>query len=335
MGAARYRAVRLASRRVIHGRVLTGCALAAVLVAACGDGDDAEVRRQPSVECTPLERKGPVVVRPRWSEGDTRQVEVTKSRTDSAEPESGGEYTTRAVVEVLDVGRSGTTLRWSNEDLVLPPMASQFDEDAQDHLAETMSDLEVEYRTDADGAFRRALNVPALRAYANDLFDAIVEWSGGDSDGTEPTDARRLRELFTSDAFVQSALIEDIIVLHGLYGAVLRPGEPVTAGSELPNPFGGLPIPARTTAELVTPRDGHGCAQIHADVVPRRAAIMRLIRDVGVAGTEAPGGVDLRVRQRIDATYDPGSGWIVEAAATKMADVADRHRRDRTVVSVR
>lgn len=320
-----------------------GAAIAAVVLAVvasgCGEDDEktgAITVKPPAVRCTPQPagERGGVAIRPKWSAGDTRRVTIERTREDNGgEAPIGG--ATTAEVEVLKASRGGAELRWVTGDMELLLGDRELPDEVLDELKKAMSDITVEYSTDRDGAFRKVENLPEMRSQLETMLSTL-ERLGGDDPGFAQA-MQATRQVMESDAFIETAGIEQPGLLHSAYGIELSQGEALTGETELPNPLGGPPIPATSEFELVSARDANGCVAVsgHVDAEPEALRKYLVEGMERLSGREIPEAEiqGMRLRQEIEYAYDPGSGWIARAEARKLVSVADRRRTDRTVLT--
>ena len=204
-------------------------------------------------------------------------------------------------------------------------------------LKQAAGEFRVVYSTDRDGAFEKVRNVPALRAQVQHTLAVLDQLGKEDPKLGKAVDATC--ELVLSEAFIQSALVKDILSLHGAYGLKLSAGKPLTLPYELANPFGGEPLPARARIELVDAQDAAGCAAIQIEVLPDADAIRDAVLDgLSATGRAAPSAAELAgftVRNMLRYRYDPTSGWVVRAELRQLIKAGGRSRTDRTVISSR
>lgn len=317
-------------------------ALAAGLVGGgCGGGDDdrggaQEAKSPPAVRCTPAPAGSkPVLVKARWKRGEKRRVTIEKSR------EEGGREG-RAVIPgsltVMTAGRGGASLRLTMSEPVALFVAGQEALGALNELADALEPVTIDYSAAADGTFGEVRNLPSLRDQFERSMD-VIEREGG-TGGVPPEQSQAVRQLLTSDDFIQAAAITEPSLLHNPYGIEFEPGEAFTAPYELANPFGGEPILGSATFELARAPDRNGCLKIDAEIRPDPEELRRVL--VEAVGRLAPPDQqpnvrelldEARVSQELSFAYDRASGWIVRGEMTREISVADRSRTERTVVT--
>ena len=319
---------------------VSGVAAAVVVAtaAACGGGDDdgggsSAPPELPAARCTPASGTSKsVAVKPKWKIGDRRTVHIQKSLEDT---ERDGSFHTSATAEVrvLDADKSGALLRWTSGPISLPAAPALLGDDA-DEVAEAVDPLRIEYATDRDGIFSELANLSSLRTQVVAMLDAIAKETDKDEEVTA------LRRIAESKAFLEAAMVEDLGNLHFMYGVEVERGERVDTEYELPNPFGGDPVPSNASYTLTMLRDRDGCAVFDVTIDADSDAIARNLREGQEQLTpgEAPDESDLEgltLRHELTYAYDPGSGWIARADARKIFELGDERRTERTLIVTR
>lgn len=303
--------------------------MAALLLSGCGgDSDGAKGKPAPQARCTPApgSARG-VSIEPRWSAGDTRSITISKTRTETGvKPASSS---TTAELRVLAAGPQGSRLRWKSRDVVLP--SDQVPEQDRQRLKDFAQGFEVIYTTDRDGAYGAKQNVPQIRRQLTKVLDVLDEGTAADS---------RTRSIVLSDAFIQNAVVKEIKVLHSAYGLKLKQGEPQPIAGQIPNPFGGVAVIARGTAELVETRDDAGCAVVELDVRPAADALAQsLAASLGRGSKKAASAIvkrgQISVHDTSRFTYDPGSGWPVRVDSTRSATIGSKSQSEVIVIRTR
>ena len=312
-------------------------ALVALGLGACGGDDDgggsSEPPKEPVARCTPAPANAKsITVKPKWKIGDRRTVTILKSRedTDLDEPVL---IEGSAQVQVIDTGSKGSSLRWQGGVESFPAGVVLLDAEDVSEVNEQVDPLRIEYATDSDGAIDQVGNLSSLRTQVSAILSALAEASGEEQ-------IESFRRVAESDAFLQTAMIEDPTVLHFMYGIKAKRGETVEGEYELPNPFGGDPFPSTARYTLTTPRDRSGCAVFDVRIDADDDAIPRILKHA--VGQLAPGESidesdldDLDLRHEMSFSYDPGSGWLARAELKKIVTAAKRRRTDRTLIVTR
>jgi hypothetical protein len=308
-------------------------------IAAGGCGEDkqggAKTTKEPVVRCTPAGSAKKVAFHPKFRAGQKRVISIAKTRRVSNRPKEL-RSTATAELRVLSGGPKRASMRWTAGEVVLPLVGGELPAEAMDELEAEAGRTVIEYDTDEFGDFGEVRNLADLRIQATGTVNALERIASGDAEVSELV--RATRELVQSDSFIQTVLVEDVGLLHGIYGVELVLGKPQNGPSEVPNPFGGRAIPATVSLKLVTARDANGCAvaELVSDPDPK------LLVDRLVEGARRFGGTldrsqfaSFKVQHRVRYTYDPGSGWVVRTEATKDVRAPGGTRLDRTVVTSR
>ena len=317
-------------------------ALVVIGLGACGGDDDDDggggsdaAPKEPVARCTPAGNPKSIAIKPKWKIGDRRTVEIQKSREDT-ELDEPVHVDGTAQVQVIDTGSKGSSLRWQAGAASFPSAVVLAEEGELGKIEEDLDPLRIEYATDADGAVEAVGNLSSLRTQVSAMLTALGEAAGEDEESLA-----NLRRVVESDAFLQTAMIEDPATLHSLYGVTLARGETISGEYELPNPFGGEPIPSTASYTLTTPRDRSGCAVIRATIDADDDALPKILRE-GIGQVSPSGDApdesefdDLTLRHEMSFSYDPGSGWVARADVRKTITSGERKRTDRTLLVTR
>lgn len=316
----------------------------AVVVGACGGGTAGDQRgtgvaaqgSAPAAagRCTaPAGAVTDFTAAPGWKVGDKRVFTISKQSERDGHAQDKGTGT--ATVTVL-AGSPGQPwhLRWEAKTRAVD-VGALVAAGADTKLVNKLADLSlfmVEYSTDAAGAFVRVENLDEVRRQAEAMVDALTPVLVDALHQGEEV-AASARRLLLSDAFLQSTLVEDVLVLHGLYGLALKPGQVTEFSWPLPNPFGGDPFPATARAEVDGQPDADGCLPVELVVIPEPGPLGQILagsRDARPSGERAAGAVD--VVNTLRFRYDAGSGWIRSVAMESRIRMGDRSRIDTTVI---
>ena len=322
---------------LVWGARVAVAAVTVTTAAACGGGDDGDGRttppKEPAARCTPAgSASKSITVKPKWKIGDRRAVHIQKSLEDT-ELDTPVHSWGSAELRVVESDRSGALLRWTSGPVSFPAATLLVPGNAGE-IAEDVDPLRIEYATDRDGVVSEIGNLSSLRTQVAAMLDAIAEHTDRDDEVTA------LRRIAESDAFLQTAMVEDLGNLHFLYGITVEPGETVRGEYELPNPFGGDPVPSALSYTLTTPRDRSGCAVFDATLDADPDAIAKQFEQgFGQLGQgdslDASELEGMRLRHELSFSYDPGSGWIARADARKIIELRERRRTERTLMITR
>lgn len=312
----------------------------AILAAACGGGgDDDSTPPVAASKCTPVgAADAPVEIVSRWATGDVQPFTLTTTREDAVNPSRNGTGTTTLEVRVMEAGDDGSRLAWESGDTIVDLGAELgADEQAAFEELSELGRFSIEYSTDQSGAFDLVENLDALRSQVERII-AKLEELGGDAPELAES-AAAMRDVMLSDTFLQTSLVENVLIFHGAYGLVLEPDETITTPDELPNVLGGRPFPATSSVAVLTPRDGDGCAVVEVIVTPEPDAAAEILTEtltelVGEDDSEAM-AEELRgftIRNTIRYVYDPTSGWMVRVEAEQVIEIGAARRLERKVI---
>ena len=314
---------------------LVAAGLAAAAIAGCGDDDGGagggDAPKPAAVRCTPAPAgTRELAIEPKFRADDRRTVTIEKSREDSRRVEPL-RATGEAKLRVLEGGPRKAVLRWETDAISLP-IPENVEASDVERIKAVTEDIAIEYATDSAGQLATLRNIAELKRATGRVLDEMEKL---DVKLAAAVDA--LRPLLQSDQTLQATMTGDAALLHGAYGMRLEEGRPLDTPYELPNPFGGEPIPAEATFELKEIRDVSGCAVVELRVDPDVEAVEGILRELAErAGGPPPSESDLRGYRLSSATrfiYDPGSGWIVRSEATRDISIKGISRKDRTVLT--
>lgn len=300
--------------------------------------------------CTPLAgvaEGDEVSVAAQWKPGDGRDFTITRERARAADdlPDDLS-YRTDVRVEVVDVGPDGTTMRWrqSGEGLFESASLDEVMGQLGTRLLERLEDLTVDYSLDADGRFEKVINREAIRGYLERMMAFMKDVAG---DGAERKVLDRvvemMRPVVLADGFIDTAVAQHIITFHGPYGVTLSGAGTRELDDELPNPFGGQPIGATSSFEVLTPQDPQGCLRLRMVTAAKPGALSAITDTLaGATGLnpaareklrESAKGMTLRGEHRW--VIDPTTSWPVSIESTKTTADPDTTNTDTTIIEAK
>jgi hypothetical protein len=299
--------------------------------------------------CTPLQTAAgsdKVSVVARWKPGDSRDFTISRQRKNSARPEfDDASYQTDVQVKVVGVTETGAAMEWrqSGKGLFQSSLSGAMGQQAT-RLLDRLEDFTVEYSLDENGQFEAVTNRDAIRAYVERMITWMKEVAG---DGAERKIIDRvveiMRPIMMADGFIDTAVAQPIITFHAPYGLTLSPAQGGELDDQFPNPFGGAPIPATSSFEVLTPQDPRGCLRLRMVIVAKPGALSAVTDSLaGATGLDA----EAREKLRQSATemtlhgehrwvLDPSAGWPVRVESTKTTQDSDTTNTDVTVIEAK
>jgi hypothetical protein len=194
-----------------------------------------------------------IQIRPRFAAGDTFQLEVTRSREDSAQ--SRLNYTARMPVDVrvISADKTGFVVDWHPGDGTVEGEA------ANDPGLEAANDIigNAHFRLalDPDGSFIRVMNEAELAPKFQAMVDLILKEAEATLSADQAKTARTLVQQILAPANLIGIAARDAQQYLSMYGADLRPGQLIEVPIEQPSPVGGgnLPAVVRIRMDSATP----------------------------------------------------------------------------------
>lgn len=189
-----------------------------------------------------------VQIRPRLLPGEDFELEVTKSRTDTANPKANYTSRTPVTVRVVAVGPAAVVIDW------MPGATTVTGAVAADPVMQTASrilgNVMLRISLEPDGTYRKLINQTEVVAKLREAVDYIMAEA---QRGMKPADAERadalLRAVFTP-ANLANMATRDPQTYVAMYGAELDVATTVEQPLEQANPFGGEPLAATLRVRL-------------------------------------------------------------------------------------
>lgn len=218
--------------------------------------DRAIERPGPPIACTPAPTDMVSVwMAPIWQVGDIRELIQYKQRIDSRSPEVVGFSETPIRLQVLAADDATVTFEWRPEvtdlsSLIQTPLAAALIGDLLDDLPPQP----IVYRIGPTVQLEAVENIHELRSYTADLYQALGKALPGLEGAAEMV-------LDLPDETLGQLLAKDVLTIHGLEGLEIGVNDAIMIDDELPNPFGGDALAAKTRIDLTDLVDSDGCVQ--------------------------------------------------------------------------
>lgn len=204
-----------------------------------------------------------------------------------------------------------------------------------DLATNTLEGRPIVFRTDTTGTPYQIANGDSLRAAIDGAVRRLAARLGPDArvllDGVRATAA--------TDAGLEAMLVADVERFHLASGNRYPVGRAVTFRSELPNPFGGPPIPALARYELRRRAPGDSLLTVEWRQTPDAEALARILVDM--LAEVAPGALRLTpaevarrfgIEERATFRLDPGTGRPEQLRYVKTVRFGDRLRTERLTI---
>lgn len=187
-----------------------------------------------------------------WRVGERLHLEMVKSQDRLTETErvSGGTMRASAEVEVLQRTPDGYLMRWRWSPFTVEGEGGP-EAQLMAHLTAIIGTTTVDLRTDTDGMPLRVENLPELMAANQRAVVALGEYlrsTGATQEQLAPV-MGMVSALLTEEVVEASSMREPQLFMLAAGGA-FRPQQRLAYQDELPNPFGGDPIPSQAWFRL-------------------------------------------------------------------------------------
>jgi hypothetical protein len=266
-----------------------------------------------------------------WQPGDAYTYELEIGTTMSL-PAGRSESTTsyRILVEVLEWTGNGYLVQWTYKDAVPPEGATDFEK----RVVEMSEGISVRYYISELGAFIDVENWEEIAQRFDAAFEGIVEEFSAEPE-LESSIGTILTAFDSKEGFVRLAM-EEIRFYHMLHGYSYRMGEPLIVEGDVENPFGGTPIHAETSMELVETDSAHHTAYLIYTRTFEPADLNRAIFET-LHGNLPEGELtdeqlaelpdfDMNIEKQF--IFHTASGWLLEAYSMRYAQAGTETRTD-------
>jgi hypothetical protein len=272
-----------------------------------------------------------VSIVPKLRAGDSFQLEVIRTRENSAQWQQNGKSTTRVNVLVLSTSADGSVIEWV-------PGATAFDnpQAARNPLvgfaSQALRDIRFQLNLNADGELLGMANQAEVAPKLKAVVDTVVR----DLAARMPEDQRKgfldvIGQVLSVDVLIASAT-RDAATYLGLNGASLAVGQAVDVDLEQPSPLGGSPIPTKFRVRMESATADS--ASLKTTTTYDAAALMRLTQSLAKqAGKPIPPG-ELAKLPTIDMAdegtyvFDRTRGLMREVKVNRRVVVGPNRRLD-------
>lgn len=180
-----------------------------------------------------------------WQVGDIVSYDVRREKTG----DQSGTLSFQLTIRVLEASDTGYLLdcQYSHLELHGPMPTNLSERELHNRIMTAMDGLRVLARASELGEFIGVVNKEEVQEHADNLFREML--------GTIPYPELRERLEQTFKAVIipeimEASAVQDVGILLFPFGVSLTLNEKVSGQTELPNPLGGPPIPAKQVVEL-------------------------------------------------------------------------------------
>lgn len=195
---------------------------------------------------------------PKWKVGDSFSLIINKKRTDIREntPPKIIQFSTQAFIKVINTHEDGSlTLSYVTDFNNLSE--NKINNEVLKDFIDENKDLEILYRVSEEGSFEEIENwkevSERIQKFTNSFGNYIQKKF--DKKIVELMSWNEMSKLLTSKQFIEQNSLKEIQYFHYLYGVSLTKEEPIKTVVYLPNNFGGNPIKANVTINLLESKD--------------------------------------------------------------------------------
>ena len=272
-----------------------------------------------------------ITVMPNLREGDTFQVELTRTRQNTTRPQQNGESRTVVTVQVISSSPDGTLLDWA-------PGETEFDNPlmAGDPLianaSEAIRGIHFRLMLNAEGELTGLANEDEVVPKLQSVVDTLVQELSGNVPAEQRQAFKNLIDQVLSPAALISSATREAEIYFSLSGVELTAGESVDADIQVPNPFGGGPLTAQFRVELksVTPDSAMLATTTVYDAEMLREMTLRLLQQTGrpPSPEEVASLPSMILSDDGQYRYDRELGLMREVIVNRRVSVAPMSRHD-------
>ncbi|MEO6135521.1 MAG: hypothetical protein ABIP35_10235 [Ginsengibacter sp.] len=179
-----------------------------------------------------------------WKKGESKifYMAHNKESYEGGELRSQFNFGYEAHVTILDSTEDSYTIQWVFE---LPAKLKENNPRYADSLT-AFNGMKMLFTTSENGEFKELINWQEVR----DAYIKMMEFSlPKKMDSTAIKILAQSKAMFNSKSMVETALIREIQLFYAPYGYSFNK-KGMSAAAELPNPFGGAPLPAVITSTI-------------------------------------------------------------------------------------
>lgn len=287
----------------------------------------------------------PVELKPLWKQGQKVRYEMTRKKTRETDGKvvGGASGRTPVDVEVIAAGGNGYVVRWKLGEMVPddPRLAGHPLAKAMTRLTDGMAvDLEI----DPDGELIGVKNWKELQETGKKIRETVLEEVEKANVPKAAIDVMRAEtdKLFASKMAVEASFTRQPSLLVIPLGHAYDPARATKADVDLPNPFGGDPIPATAEFTLKAHDPAAGLATVtfvqRPDPAKLKAVLEKTFRDLSKRLGKNPADVILPafdLTDRAEYTVETKTGWVRTVTHTRRMQTGTSVATDTTTLTRR
>ncbi len=277
----------------------------------------------------------PVAIRAAWKKGDKIDLVIEKRKEDSRKPESARiAFRMEARIEVLEKDETGYLLQWTygKSDIEAPHLTKEMKEFLLKSLAPVLSIMEglaMRIRTDADGSPTGLENIDEMQKKMREAMEVLLREQKKGA-GEKPETMQKILDEILKPETLETIILKEPTAFLAAAGCSFTDGKANEGDVELPNPFGGEPIPSRCTVTLKEslPEEAKAVVEIRQVPHPEKASAIiaaslnEMARRMGGPPIPADKMPKMEIESSIRCVVDTATGWprSVEAVQRVKAD---------------
>jgi hypothetical protein len=307
------------------------------------------VASNPSSSAQDQPPKDGIAIVPRWKAGETRIYEMVKSSQQTREGKTKRQASSRSRIEVsvIEAGAKGYLVGWRiQETKVDDPQA------ARNPMVQQMGDLVKGWKAlielDEEATVTGVRNWQELQARSKKIVELLT--SDPKSLGLEPAKVKTLRtqieSMFARKDQVEQFFIREPQVFFLPIGRTYPTEGALEYDSELPNAFGGEPLPGHGKLTLISCDRKTGRASVRwtqtIDSEAARRVMFKTMQAVSEKLALPKPNMErvktlvnsMAVEDRCEFTVDAENGWVEEMTYTRTTALAQEDATRKEIVTI-
>jgi hypothetical protein len=265
-----------------------------------------------------------------WSKGDVKKFLITRSSVKyEAGKETGRTQSTyESVMKVIDSTEKNYTIEWQCK-----PVKAGSSTDAAELVTHMLDQLKIVYTTSETGGFESLINYEEVKKYIQNATSQVL--NAGNQKPEVKKAVQEFMKAFQSREAIESVVLREISAYHSPYGIEYSSRNPQVADAELPNIFGGDPIPAILTLALKKLDEPKDLAVITIDqkIDKEKAGdfLKDMLRKVGAPDSvvNAKGKFEtIDIHDIYEYDLNLSDGWIKKAVSKREVRFMDMRKID-------
>jgi hypothetical protein len=268
-----------------------------------------------------------------WKKGEQKVYTLLKkSEKKSNQRLQKDSSSFQLTVTVLEESNEHYLLEWRYKTLYMPQMNGT----NIIGIEALCNNLRIVYRTDANGSFMELVNMDEVLSFIDKAYDATM--ANYKYTPEMETVVNEFRRLIKSRESVEQILLKDVQVFHNIYGLEFNSRKQTEEG-ELPNMFGGDPLPAKSTYQFMRFDKLKNQIHINIELLVDSDAATRIITDFinatgkklgkkdSLSAADLP-KIDIHDTNRF--VLDQSTGWLRSASSERFVDAVGAYKKETT-----